>query len=129
MDTHTRDRRRFHRIPIDGEVDLEFSGDIYNKCQIRNMSLGGMFVAGCCPDKMTEDCLVNFFRTARSDGTRFQAAAKVVWASEEGVGLQFLSMTQESYLLLRTTLINNAEQPSVIMHEIAKARPFVIANS
>lgn len=121
--------RRFHRINIDEEVNLELTGDAYSRCRIKNMSVGGMFIAGCSPQENMENCKVNIYNNQKTKKLRFQASVSVVWSNEEGVGLKFTAMNPDSYMFLRTTLINNAEQPAAIIYDLARACPFEITNA
>lgn len=117
-------RRKFHRINLSERVDLEFSDDSYDCCQIKNLSLTGMFVSGKFPQKQEETCKINLFHKTKTSKTRLHASAIVVWGNEMGVGLKFTSMTHDSYMLLLATLINNAEQSAIILHEFPKSCPF-----
>ena len=46
--------------------------------------------------------------------------------NDKGIAFKFTSMTYDSYMLLVSTLINNAEQPALILHGIPKEYPFEI---
>ena len=128
MNIQSKYRRRFHRVNIDEEVNLESTGDAYNHCRVKNMSVGGMFVAGFFPQKNAENCKIKIYAHPNSNKPCFRAAVSVVWNNEEGSGLKFTAMNPESYMFLRTTLINNAEQPAVIIYDLAKPCPFEIAH-
>ena len=121
-----KNRRKFHRINLSERVDLEFIDDTYDCCQIKNLSLTGMFVSGKFPQKQEENCKIDLFHETKSSKTRLQASAIVVWRNDRGVGLKFTSMTRDSYMLLLTTLINSAEQSAIIMHEFPKKCPYEI---
>ena len=128
MNIKFENRRKFHRINFDGQVNLDFMGVRYDHCQINNLCLSGMFVTGDFPKQQDENCFINFSHKAKSEEIYLQASAKIVWDNEEGVGLQFTSMKFDRYMLLLTTLINNAEQPSIILHEFPKSSPFEITS-
>ena len=128
MNIKFENRRKFHRINFDGQVNLDFMGDRYDHFQIKNLSLSGMFVTGDFPQQQTENCLINLSLKAKSEEIHLQASVKVAWGNIEGVGLQFTSMKLDSYMSLLSTLINNAEQPSIILHEFPKSSPFEITS-
>ena len=128
MNIKFENRRKFHRINFDGQVNLDFMGDRHDHCQIKNLSLSGMFVTGDFPQQQTENCFINISLKAKSEEIHLQASAKVAWGNIEGVGLQFTSMKFDSYMSLLSTLINNAEQPSIILHQFPKNSPFEITS-
>jgi len=122
----SENRRNFHRVNLDERVDLGFIEDNYNGCQIKNLSLGGMFVLGSFSQTQMENRQIDIFIKTKSERTRLHASATVVWGNEEGVGLKFTSMTKDNYMSLLTTLINNAERPAIIQYEFLKSCPFEI---
>ena len=128
MNIKSENRRKFHRINFDGQVNLDFVDDIYDHCQIKNLSLTGMFVKGNFQQQHAENCSINIFDKTKSKKTNLRASAEVVWGSDKGIAFKFTSMTFDSYMLLVSTLINNAEQPAIILHEFPKSCPYEITN-
>ena len=128
MTIQFENRRKFHRINFDGQVSLDFIDEIYDRCQIKNLSLTGMFVIGNFQQQQAENCSVNILHKTKSKKTKLRASAKVVWGDDEGIAFKFTSMTFENYMLLVSTLINNAEQPAIILREFPKSCPYKIAN-
>ena len=121
-------RRKFHRINFEGRVNLNFMNDSYDNCQIKNLSLTGMFVIGNFQQQQTEDCLINFFHKTKNKEINLQASAKSVWNNDEGIAFEFTSMKLDSYMSLVTTLIHEAEEPSIILQELPKNCPFDITS-
>ena len=119
-------RRNFHRINFAGKVNLQFIDNRYDGCQIKNLSLTGMFIKGNFQQQREINCLVRLFHKENSGNNSLRASGEVVWNNDEGVGLRFTSMTFENYMLLQTTLINKAEQPVAILRELPKNCPFEI---
>jgi hypothetical protein len=119
-------RRKFHRIDFDGKVSLNFTDDSFECCQIKNLSLTGMFVQGKFWEQEEEDCNIRIFHKEKSANNCLRASGKVVWSNDEGAGLQFTAMTFENYMLLLTTLINKADRPAIILREFPKNSPFEI---
>ena len=119
-------RRKFHRINLNGKVNLKFTDDRYDCYQIKNLSLTGMFVIGNFQQQQVEDCHIELFHKEKSANNCLRASGKVIWSNNEGVGLKFTGMTFRSYMLLLTTLINKAKQPAIILREFPKNAPFEI---
>ena len=122
------EQRKFHRINFDEDVFMDFADNTSDCCRIKNISLGGMFISGHSPRKETETCQIRFYYNAKLKEPRLRASAKVVWRNEEGVGIKFTAMSYDNYMSLLTTLLNKAEQPSIILREFPKACPFEITS-
>ena len=119
-------RRKYQRIDFDGEVDLEFADHVYHCCQIKDLSLTGMFVQGDINQHPSGNCIVKIFHKEKNGDNCMIASGEVVWRNEEGIGLKFTDMTLENYTLLQTTLSKKAEQPAIILQEFPHNYPFEI---
>ena len=128
MNMKIYNRRKFHRINFDGQASLDFINGSYECCQIKNLSLTGMFVAGEFQRQHLENCRIVVFHKEKSGNNCLRASGKVVWCNDEGVGLEFTTMSFENYMLLLTTLVDKAEQPAVILREFPKNCPFEISS-
>lgn len=115
MSIKSVNQRDFCCINLDRFFNIEFEDKSYDCCQIVNLSLSGMSVAGNFNKEQTENCLVSFVREKK---------AEVVRRNEEGVGVKFTSMDFDHYQVLLTALINNAELPAVILSQIPKKCPY-----
>jgi hypothetical protein len=128
MNIKSDNRRKFHRINSDGRVNLDFINESYDQCQLKNLSLSGMFVMGNFQQQQTEDCLIDLFHKSKSKEINLRASTKVVWKNDEGIAFKFISMKFDSYMALVTTLIHEAEEPSAILQELPNKCPFVITS-
>ena len=126
MNTKLQNRRKFHRVELDGQVDLEFTSKSYKHCLVKNLSLTGMFVVGNFQQQRSEICYINFSHKTRSGKMQFRALGETVWFNGRGAGLKFTSMIFDSYMSLLTTLINKAEHPKIILTEFPKSYPFEV---
>ena len=126
MNIKLDNRRKFSRIIFDGKARLQFVDNSYTYCKTQNISIGGMFISGIFSQKKAENCQICLFHNAKSGCPGLAGSATVIWNNNEGIGLKFTSMTYVSYMVLLTTLINNAEQPALILHGIPKDYPFEI---
>ena len=122
----TLERRKFHRIRYGGQVKVQLSTDSDNLYTAGNLSLTGLYVQGNFQQTQKQECFIRFVRNDNPDNTYLEISGKVVWSDEEGMGLQFTSMKYNNYMLLISTLINNAEKPAIILSEIPKEYPFEI---
>ncbi len=120
-------KRKYDRIYLDCPVKIEFHSKRYDHCQIKNLSLTGMFVKGTFRQKVDEYCLVTFFQRGITSKSIFLALANVVRATFEGVAIEFTSMSFESYMILQTTLPYAADEPINIGLELPEQYPFEIS--
>lgn len=126
MSTSCDNQSKFQSVKFNGLVNLQFRKGSYEGFRVRNLSLGGIFVEGKLQQHQMEDCLIRLFHKEPTGNNSIKATGKIVRSTEEGVELQFTSMTFENYTLLQTTLIKNAPQPAAILREIPKASPFQV---
>lgn len=122
-------RRKFNRISYNEPANLDFSngnyyGNLYDECRINNLSLTGMLILGNFQANENDLCNVIFHYKTSHGHIRIKILCKTIWCSEEGIGLMFISMTNETYMLLKTILIHNSERPATILHEFPEAPPF-----
>ena len=128
-----QERRRFVRIHFERQAQLEFFTEIYDKCQVKNISTGGMFVVGKFPQDIEKKCYVNVTQSSPNNYLTFQALAKVVRQDDQGIALEFTSMSFESLLSLEMILlfqekekISHSEMklPEVLPFEISEKTSF-----
>jgi len=122
----SKDGRQFTRINFTRKVRLEFNSTDYDFCQIKDLSLTGMFVFGSFEQKVGDTCIVNLCQTGPSTKLALHATATVVWTNDYGLAIQFKSMAYDSYMFLQTTLLYEAEDPIFIGLELPTDCPFEI---
>lgn len=76
-----------------------------------------------------ENCEIKIYNNQKYKKPRFQASVVVAWNNEEGVGFKFTAMNPDSYMFLRTKLINNSELLAIILYDLTRTCPFEIANA
>src|SRR5210317_960279 len=107
-----QEKRRYVRIDFERQVQLSFFTEVYDNCQVKNISLGGMFVEGSFPYKADDKCQVKIAQTSKSASLKLKALAKVVRRDDEGIALRFISMSFESLLTLEMILLYEARETS-----------------
>ena len=116
-----QEKRRYVRIPIKRHVQLFFPSEEYDDCQVRNVSLGGMFIEGNFPQETDDECMVSLTQKARSTYIIFQAQAKVVRCDGQGLALEFTSMSFKSLLSLEMILLyeprDDSEENEIVLPE------------
>lgn len=123
-----QEKRHYVRIHFERQVQIEFFTDVYDNCQVKNISLGGIFVIGKFSHNLDDQCYVNFTQKSKETYLTFQALAKVIRQETEGIGLKFTSMSFESLLSLEMILLYQArEQSSDSKINLPKDLPFKIS--
>ncbi len=107
-----QEKRRFVRIHFERQVQLDFFTEFYDNCQIKNLSFGGMFVSGKFPHPADDQCYVNLAQTSKTTSLTLKALAKVIRQDEEGIALEFVSMSFESLLSLEMVILYQEREKS-----------------
>lgn len=122
-----QEKRRYERIHFERQVQIDFFTELYNQCQIKNISLSGMFVAGKFPHNVEDMCYVNLVQKGENVYLRLEALAKVVRQEHDGIALHFTSMSFESLLSLEMILLYQArERTADTGIKLPKKLPFEI---
>ena len=120
--------RKFTRIHFDRQVRLDFASDSYDRCRIKDLSMAGMFVYGAFQEQIGEICQINLIQRGSSTTLTLQAAGKVVRKNDQGLAIEFVKMSFDSYMFLQTTLIYEVEDPLSIGHEFPENSPFQLTD-
>ena len=112
-----QDKRRHVRIDFERKVQLDFFTEVYDKCRVRDISLGGVFINGEFPPKLNTQCHVYLAQKGNNSLILLTALAKVVRHDDKGMALEFLSMSFESLLSLEMILLYQATDIDVKMPE------------
>ena len=103
-------KRKYSRVKLNQVARLNFSTGNY-ECIIKDASLSGMLVAGSFALVLDKFCPVYIEVSDRTSKLSFGASARVVRADENGLAIEFTSMTYDSYASLQTLLLYNAVRP------------------
>ena len=107
-----QEKRRFVRIHFERQVQLDFFTEFYDNCQIKDLSFGGIFVHGKFPHKVDDQCYINLTQTSKTTSLKLKALSKVVRQGDEGIALDFISMSFESLLSLEMILLYQEREKS-----------------
>ena len=120
------ENRKFSRISFDHQVSLEFINSRHDNCQIKDISLTGLFVNGFFQQQVGENCIINLVQKGVSITLSLAALAKVVRKSYDGIAIKSTAMSFDSYMYLQTSLLYEADEPIVIGLELPNDCPFKI---
>ncbi|MHB8810528.1 MAG: PilZ domain-containing protein [Desulfobulbaceae bacterium] len=119
-------KRRFTRINIARTARLDFQDANKFTCRIKNLSLGGLYLFSRAPRDRDSQCRVVFHQSAPGADMAILANARVVRQDKNGMAMEFISMTYDSYMLLKMILLNATEDPVAVSLEYANHRPFKV---
>lgn len=122
-----QEKRCHFRIHFKRQVQLDFSSEVYDNCQIKNISLGGMFITGKLPHKVNDQCYVTISQQSKTSSLTFKAQTKIVRKDDEGIALQFVSMSFEDMVSLELILLfEPREKSSDVEQALPTDLPFKI---
>ena len=108
-----QEKRHHERIHFERRVQIDFFTEVYDQCQVKNISLSGIFVTG----KFTHNV----------EDLKLEALAKVVRQEDEGIALHFTSMSFESLLSLEMILLYQLREKTADTEmKLPKDLPFEI---
>jgi hypothetical protein len=107
-----QEKRQYERIDFERQAKIDFFTEVYDHCQVQNISLSGMFVAGKFTPNVDSKCYVKFVQKGKNVYLILEALAKVVRQQDEGIALEFISMSFESLLSLEMILLYQERKES-----------------
>ena len=121
------EKRRHQRIYFERQVQIDFFTEVNNQCEVKNISLSGMFVTGKFSDNVEDQCNVSLIQKGNNIYLILEALAKVVRQEDEGIALEFTSMSFESLLSLEIILLYQEREKSADTEmRLPKELPFAI---
>lgn len=119
-----KEKRRFARVVFERTVRFTLRGVLYTGLQIRDLSLGGLFVKGDFPDVRVGDrCRLELHESGRHSCLILHFGARVVRRDGEGIGLRFTDMAEDSYRFLQTMVLYYTEDPFGVAREFLEDFP------
>jgi len=117
------------RAKYRGVADVTCKGGVVGPCEIRNISLNGVFIEGPpelfreCQLREKENCVVDI-KLGHDGIINIQITAESVRMVEDGVGLKFIEMGPEALDHLRKVVMYNSDDPEDFLKECANRPGF-----
>ncbi len=109
-----RNKRQFTRLPVPGDVNLDFGLKEYYKQEIKDISLCGMYVRGRFNQQAGDICSVILNPSEIDVDLEIHAACSSIRVDKDGIALEFISMRLKDFCALQTVLLNEADDPFVL---------------
>lgn len=110
-DQNSEDNRRFTRVVFSRTAKLLLGPKTYQKSQIHNLSLGGLFLEGQYEANIGEICELELYETGRHSCLILKIQARVVRLEPNGIAVEFLNMPMDSYSYLQTMVLYSTDDP------------------
>ena len=114
-------QRRRTRVGFHALASVKATGVRMTDQETRDLSLKGVFLLGSHPLKQGDGCFVTIYLQGEgADAPALHMEGKVARSTEEGTGIDFVSMDPETYLHLRNLIILNADDPNAAEKEMGQ---------
>lgn len=114
------EKRKFTRVPFDIHVRIVSADTVVKSRQVRNVSLGGMFVYTTDPLAVGAGCVVDIDVVGPQAGLHVEAEADIIRVDGDGMALQFTDMDVESLTNLRRIVRVYSADPKIVDEEYFK---------
>lgn len=117
MNTAT-EKREFSRVPIQIEVEISSPHPTPTSCQVKDVSLKGLYLLCTNPLPMGADCRVALLLGGGEAPVRVEVSGTVVRVDPTGMGLEIKEIIGvESFEHLRNLVLYNAMDPHQVEQE------------
>jgi hypothetical protein len=95
------EKRKHPRVPLELLVQVNSASiDEFKAVHARNLSVGGMFIHTSATKPVGAQLYFQF--TVKDGGTLIEGLGRVVHTSEQGMGVEFISVLEPSATIIRT---------------------------
>ena len=116
MEDHSN-RREFTRVSISVAVELAPPGQPKIAGQGRDLSVKGVFVSSPRPLPAGTECPITILLTGGGEPMSVRVSGRIVYASKEGMGIEFFEMDTDSFIHLQNLVLYNALDPAKVERE------------
>ncbi|WP_339136075.1 MAG: PilZ domain-containing protein [Candidatus Electrothrix sp. GW3-4] len=110
----SKNKRQFTRLHIHLDANLDFGAQRYYRHAVENISLGGLYVRGDFKQQLGDICTISLNQSELDATLEIHATCSVIRSSEQGIGLEFISMKLDDFCHLQTVLLYQADDPFVL---------------
>ncbi|WP_028318568.1 PilZ domain-containing protein [Desulfobulbus elongatus] len=99
------------RVIFTRSVKVYSQGKLQGQFPVRNLSLGGLFVEGAPDLPVGQDCRLELHETGRRSSLILTFSGMVRRREEDGVGICFTGMEDDSFMFLQTMILYSSDDP------------------
>lgn len=105
------EQRQHPRVALDVLVQMRSDSiDQFRQVHAKNLSVGGMFIAGGAQKPVGTQVFFQF--TVKDGGTLIEGLGKVVHSSPNGLGVEFVSVLEPSKSIIRALVEERLKSPA-----------------
>lgn len=105
------EQRKHVRVPFTRDVRVFATGKACGQFSMKNLSLGGLLIAGPLDVPVGGDCRLEIHETGRRSSLILNFCGKILRHEGDGVGIRFTSMEEDSFMFLQTMVLYSADDP------------------
>ena len=112
-----QERRRNTRVSFEASVDLSFDDKSYKNCEIRNLSINGVFVLGAFNRNISDKCKITLHLSGATTKVSLRMKGNIARAEKKGIGIHFYEMDLDSFHHLKNIVYYNTANPDDVQDE------------
>ena len=117
--TFNPDKRQYLRVPFQRKVKVSNQEASQGSFSSKNISLGGIYLAGSLPLPVGAGCQVELHASGRQASLLYHVSGTIVHRDGKGFGVRFTDMEERSFTFLQTMVLYGSDDP------IATAEHFI----
>ncbi len=106
--------RRHERVVFTRTVKVRTADNIIGEFNIRNLSIGGVFMIGADVLDTGDECLIELHETGHHSSLILNFSGIVVRKDGQGIAVEFTDMGDDSFMFLQTMLLYASDDPTGI---------------
>ncbi len=120
LENITPEKRQYVRVPFLRGVQLSRKNKSKGEFTVRNLSQGGMYLAGAINLPVGEDSRIDFHDSGRLVSMLYQVNGKIAYLDAEGFGICFTGMEDACFMYLQTMLLYAADDPLITAEQFVE---------
>ena len=105
------ERRKHPRVYFNRSVRLSAGEHTHGRFPTRDLSQGGMFIEGAFELSVGDSCQFVFHETGQRATLLFPFSGRILRRDTDGIGIEFTSMKEESFMFLQTMVLYSSDDP------------------
>jgi hypothetical protein len=108
---YSPNKRKETRVIFTRTITLFAQEQAHGQYRARNLSLGGLFLEGNIDIPVGADCRLELHEINRHSSLNLNFYGKILRQENDGVGVQFTDMENDSFMFLQTLVLYSSHDP------------------
>lgn len=114
---HSPEQRGVTRVIFTRRVNLFVRGALLGSYPVRDLSLRGLFIEGPIDIRQGESCRLELHETGSHSSLILRFFGTIIRWQEDGVGVQFTHMEEDSFMFLQTLVLYSSDEPLGVVEQ------------